>query len=108
MRGLNNHIGGGIAGGELLVVLSPTGGGKSMMLVKFTTEMLKIGKNVVYYTLELQEKVIGNRIDSCLFDIPLKEIPEYANVVLELRKFTGKKAITIQSAIFVPGSSWVL
>lgn len=83
LKGLDAEIGGGLGGGELGVVLSPTGGGKSMVLVKFATNAFKNGKNVVYYTLELKEKIIGNRIDSCLFNLELTHIPEFSDIIKE-------------------------
>jgi replicative DNA helicase len=83
MKGLDSKIGGGLAGGELGIILSPTGGGKSMMLVKFACTALEAGKQVVYYTLELQESAIGNRIDSCLTGVPLKNVIEFPDVVKE-------------------------
>jgi len=83
MKGVDSKIGGGLAGGELGIILSPTGGGKSMMLVKFACTALEAGKNVVYYTLELQESVIGNRIDSCLNGIPIKDVFEYTDIIKE-------------------------
>lgn len=81
MPGLDVYIGGGLAGGELGIVMSPTGGGKSMMLVKFASSALLAGKNVLYYTLELQEKVIGNRIDSCLFGLELKYLNQFVDII---------------------------
>ena len=83
MRGVDSKIGGGLAGGELGVILSPTGGGKSMMLVKFACTALEAGKNVIYYTLELQDLSIGNRIDSCLTGIALKDVLEFPDVIRE-------------------------
>ena len=48
MSGLDSKIGGGLAGGELGIILSPTGGGKSMMLVKFACTALKAGKQMSF------------------------------------------------------------
>ena len=83
MKGLDSKIGGGLAGGELGIILSPTGGGKSMMLVKFACTALEAGKTVVYYTLELQESAIGNRIDSCLTGVQLKNVIEFPDAIKE-------------------------
>lgn len=83
LKGIDSKIGGGLAGGELGIILSTTGGGKSMMLVKFACTALEAGKNVLYYTFELQESVIGNRIDSCLTGFPLKDILEYPDKIKE-------------------------
>jgi replicative DNA helicase len=80
MPGLDERIGGGLSAGELGIVLAPPGGGKSMMLVKFASEALRAGKKVVYYTLELSEKVVGQRFDACLNDIHLRSVwnfPDY-------------------------------
>lgn len=83
MKDFDKHIGGGLAGGEMGIVLAPPGGGKSMMLVKFASEALLAGKKVVYYTLELSEKVVGQRFDACLNQIKLKDVWEYPDIVRE-------------------------
>lgn len=80
---LDEQIGGGLSGGELGVILSPTGGGKSMMLVKFASTAIQLGKKVVYYSLELAERVIGNRFDACLTDIHLKNILDNPDAIRE-------------------------
>lgn len=80
---LDGFIGGGLAGGELGIVLAPPGGGKSMMLVRFACSALLAGKKVVYYTLELSEKVVGNRFDACLNQLPMKDIWEFPDVIRE-------------------------
>jgi len=64
---------GGLGKNELGVVIAPTGAGKSMVLVHLAAEALKIGKTVVYYTLELKDKVVGMRFDSCLTGVPLSD-----------------------------------
>mgnify|MGYP003113090450 CR=1 FL=1 len=64
---------GGLGKSELGVVIAPTGAGKSMVLVHLATQALKMGKTVVYYTLELKDKVVGSRFDACLTGISLNE-----------------------------------
>lgn len=83
MKGVDAKIGGGLAGGELGVLLSPTGGGKSMFLVKFACTALEFGKKVVYYTFELNENVIGNRFDACLNAVMLRDVLDYPEVIKE-------------------------
>src|ERR1035437_5272674 len=83
LKGIDSKIGGGLAGGELGIILSPTGGGKSMVLVKAASNALEAGKKVVYYTVELQECVVGNRLDSCLTGVPIKDVIEYPDVIRE-------------------------
>ena len=65
---------GGLAAGELGVVMAPTGGGKSFMLVNFGYGALAAGKNVIHYTFELSETHVGNRYDSRITGIPTKEL----------------------------------
>jgi len=83
LRGLDERMGGGLASGELGIVLAPPGGGKSMMLVKFGTTALLHGKKVIYYSLELSEKVIGQRFDASLNQIRLNDVWSYKEVIQE-------------------------
>ena len=83
IKGLDKYIGGGLAGGEMAIVLAPPGGGKSMALVKIGSTAILDGKKVVYYTLELSEKVVGQRFDACLNDIRIKDVWEFSDVVRE-------------------------
>jgi len=64
---------GGFGQGELAVVIAATGGGKSQCLVHVATQAIKEGKNVVYYTLELADTVVGARFDSCLTGVLLRD-----------------------------------
>jgi len=91
IRGLDERMGGGLAAGELGVVLAPPGGGKSMMLVKFGTTALLHGKKVVYYSLELSEKVIGQRFDASLNQIRLNDVWSYKEVIEETIEELSKK-----------------
>jgi len=86
LDGIDHRIGGGLAAGELGVILSPTGGGKSMMLVRFACTALMHGKTVVYYSMELFETVVANRFDSCLTGHKLTTILNYPNVIREKTK----------------------
>lgn len=83
MTDLDKHIGGGLAGGEMGIVLAPPGGGKSMALVKFASSALLAGKKVVYYTLELSEKVVSQRFDACINKLKIKDVWEFPDVVRE-------------------------
>mgnify|MGYP003645926866 CR=1 FL=1 len=80
---LDNISKGGLGRGELGVVIAPTGAGKSMALVHLGTEALKIGKNVVHYTLELQDTTVAIRYDSCLTGIPLNDVYNFKDLILE-------------------------
>lgn len=84
---INDFTRGGIGAGELGVVIAPTGAGKSMALVHIGAAALQNGKNVIHYSLELDDKTIGLRYDSCITGIPLDNLFSKKDVVLE--KITG-------------------
>ena len=80
---------GGIGQGELGIGIAPSGTGKSMLLVHLGAQALKAGKNVVHYTLELADTVIGSRYDSCITGIPINDLREKKDDV-----FQGIKGVT--------------
>jgi len=73
----------GLGQGELGVVIAPTGAGKSMALVHMGAQAMKAGKNVVYYTLELSETVVGSRFDSCITNVPLNDLSAFKEEIYE-------------------------
>ncbi len=82
---------GGLGKGELGVVIAPTGAGKSMALVHLGAEALKAGKNVVHYSLELQDKVVALRYDSCISGIMLSDVKDQKEMVWEnIKDVKGK------------------
>lgn len=86
LPGLDEQIGGGVAAGELVVVMAPTGGGKSMMLVRNAVTALREGKKVLYYSLELSEEAVGQRFDACLNNISLKDVWSFKETITETIK----------------------
>jgi replicative DNA helicase len=62
-------LNGGLGQGEIGVVTAPTGVGKSHWLVAMGAAALRRGKNVVHYTFELSETIVGTRYDSNLCSI---------------------------------------
>lgn len=99
MESIDKYIGGGLSQGEMGIVLAPTGGGKSMVLVKFATTALLAGKKVLYYTLELSEKAVGNRFDACINQLPIKDVWDFADVILE----NGKKIKNAGGSLVIKG-----
>lgn len=73
----------GLGSGELGVIIAPTGAGKSMALTHLGASALKVGKNVIHYTLELSESITGQRYDSCISAIPLSTLFGRKDEVLE-------------------------
>lgn len=71
-----NILNGGLGAGEIGIIVAPSGHGKSLLLVQLGTNALLQGKNVIFYTLELNERVIGIRFDSCLTQISSTDCPD--------------------------------
>lgn len=80
---LDPFIGGGLSAGEMGVILAQAGGGKSMFLVALAANAFLSGKKVLYYTLELAEEVVGQRFDSCINNIHLKNVWDFPDIIQE-------------------------
>ena len=81
----------GLGTGELGVVIAPTGAGKSMALVHLGSQALIAGKNVIYYTLELSDTVVGSRFDSCITNVPLGDLRSFKEEIYEkIQNLDGK------------------
>lgn len=76
-------LNGGVGGGELAIVVAPTSFGKTHCLVHFGAQALLQGKNVVHYTLELNERVTGIRYDSHLVGISSTDCIDNKDVIKE-------------------------
>ena len=83
---MDNIVKDGLGKGELGVVIAPTGAGKSMALVHLGAAAIKNGKTVVYYTLELQDTVVGCRFDSCITGFPLSDVNPLKEEIYETVK----------------------
>lgn len=73
----------GLGTGELGVVIAPTGAGKSMALVHLGSQAIMDGRNVIYYTLELSDTVVGSRFDSCITKVPLNDLRGFKEEIYE-------------------------
>jgi|TARA_Y100000310_G_scaffold278249_2_gene296594 replicative DNA helicase len=76
-------LNGGLAKGELGVIVANTGVGKSHFLVQVGATALLNEKNVVHYTFELSEIATGLRYDSNICEIPINDLIERKQEVLE-------------------------
>ncbi len=82
---------GGLGQGELGVVIAPTGAGKSMALVHLGSRAILLNKSVVHYTLELQDKVVASRYDSCITNVPLSDLGIFKEEIFEkVKNLKGK------------------
>lgn len=73
-RTLDGLLQGGVFYGDLIYFVAPTGGGKSICLQNFARKQVLRGLNVVYITHELNQELVGKRIDSLFTNIPLREV----------------------------------
>jgi len=62
-------LNGGLGGGEIGVIVAPTGVGKSHFLIMLGANALRNGVDVLHYTMELTEAAVGLRYDSNLCDM---------------------------------------
>ena len=67
---------GGLAEGELGVIIAPAGGGKSWGLVSLAANAVKAGKRVIYYTLELNQFYVARRFDAFFTKIAFQNLAE--------------------------------
>lgn len=85
---------GGLAAGEMGIVTACAGSGKSWVLAKLGAEAMKQGKNVLHFTLELNENYVGLRYDACFTGIDFQNIRNSVGVVREkLASIPGKLII---------------
>jgi replicative DNA helicase len=74
---------GGLARGELGVVMAPAGIGKSWLLINIGANAIKAGHTVIHYTLELNENYVGQRYDSVLTGINAQTLKHHQETVAE-------------------------
>ena len=83
---IDDLMDGGLAPGELGVVMAPAGIGKSWMLINIGANAVRAGKTVIHYTLELNENYVGQRYDSVLTGINAQTLKHHQDSVEEKMK----------------------
>ena len=78
---IDMHLDGGLGKGELGFIVAPAGSGKSWCLARLGAEAMKQGKNVMHFTMELNEKYVGLRYDSCFSGIAFQDIRKNVKLV---------------------------
>ena len=88
---VNELVQGGLGNGDLGLIFGNPGGGKSWTLIALGGYAVKMGYNVLHYTLELGEDYVGRRYDSFFTNIPVNKItekkhrPKVEEVIAELQ-----------------------
>ena len=91
---INDITDGGLGPGELGVVVAPAGIGKSWTLQALGSEVVKQGKTVVHYSLELNENYVGLRYDSIFSGVTTANIKYHKEEIeKQLSKLPGKLLI---------------
>lgn len=83
---LNKITRGGLPGKSLSCILASTGVGKSMIMGHMAASHLMMGKNVVYFTLEMSAmEQIGERIDSNLMGTDVRQVAHLSREVFDAK-----------------------
>jgi replicative DNA helicase len=72
----SNLLQGGLGNGDFGLIFGNPGGGKSWTLVALGGYAVKMGYNVLHYTLELGEEYVGRRYDAYFTNIPVNQITD--------------------------------
>lgn len=80
---IDDLMDGGLAKGELGVVMAPAGIGKSWLLINIGANAIKAGRTVLHYTLELNEDYVGQRYDSVIMGINAQNLKNYQDEIQE-------------------------
>ena len=70
----NELLAGGLGGGDFGLIFGNPGGGKSWSLVALGGYAVKLGYNVIHYTLELGADYVGRRYDAFFTHVPVNNI----------------------------------
>ena len=81
---LNKRIGSGFLPGTLNLILSQSGGGKSLLKTDLISGMIKENKNILIVSLEMADKEIMKRVHANAMDLPI-------NSLIHLSKTDGEK-----------------
>ena len=91
---INNLLQGGLGNGDFGLIFGNPGGGKSWSLVAIGGHAVKMGYNVLHYTLELGEDYVGKRYDAYFTNINVGKISEYKDKINEtIPKLKGQLII---------------
>ena len=91
---INQLLQGGLGNGDFGLIFGNPGGGKSWSLVAIGGHAVRLGYNVLHYTLELGEEYVGKRYDAFFTKIPVNKVDSHRDKIEEiLPQLPGKLII---------------
>jgi len=75
---------GGLGNGDFGLIFGNPGGGKSWSLVALGGHAVRLGYNVLHYTLELGEEYVGKRYDAFFTKIPVNKVDSHRDKIEEI------------------------
>ena len=81
---VNDLLQGGLGSGDFGLIFGNPGGGKSWSLVALGGHAIRMGYNVLHYTLELGEDYVGRRYDAFFTQIPANNITQHREQIEEI------------------------
>ena len=101
---LNESLQGGLGGGDFGLIFGNPGGGKSWALVALGGTAIKLGYNVVHYTLELGEDYVGRRYDAFFTNISVSDIGKHKT---QIEKATAELPGNLIIREYSPGQATI-
>ena len=80
----NELLQGGLGNGDFGLIFGNPGGGKSWSLVALGGYAVRMGFNVLHYTLELGEQYVGRRYDAFFSNIPVDQVLQNREKIEEI------------------------
>jgi len=95
---LDREINGQLSGNNIITIIGRSGGGKSAMAINITANLLNQGKNVLYYSIEMNEKQIIDRLIGCMGNIETYKLKNRQALTDEEYKKIGETAKSIANS----------
>ena len=81
---INGLLQGGLGNGDFGLIFGNPGGGKSWSLVALGRHAVRLGYNVLHYTLALGEEYVGKRYDAFFTKIPVNKVDSHRDKVEDI------------------------
>lgn len=106
---LNKETQGGVTNKTLTVYLGKINGGKSVLLCHLAGYYMQMGLNVVYFSMEMDENVVGERVDVNLLDLNFEQVRKVSKsqYLARVKKVTGSTQGKLKVKQFPTGGAHV-